>query len=97
VVSVLARSADVAGLSQLLASETGTLGIRQHSVSRWAAKRESLEVQVEGFGVRVKAGPHKLKAEHEDCVTAAAALGLPLATVARRAEDLAAERLRGLV
>ena len=51
--------------------------------------REVFEVEVRGFAVRVKAGPHRVKAEYEDCARAAAQLGLPITEVARLAEAAA--------
>ncbi|HMK97553.1 MAG TPA: nickel pincer cofactor biosynthesis protein LarC, partial [Acidimicrobiales bacterium] len=79
-----------AEIAEVMATETGSLGIRQHAVQRWAAPREVREVEVDGFTIRVKVGPHRAKAEYEDCAQAAGGLGLPLAEVARRAEQLAA-------
>jgi hypothetical protein len=73
----------------VLARETGTLGFRQHHVARWAMARQELEVEVGGHPVRVKVGPHRFKAEYDDCARAAARLGLPVAEVARHAEESA--------
>jgi uncharacterized protein (TIGR00299 family) protein len=89
VVSVLAEPGLAAKLASLLARETGTLGFREHHVSRSAFARQMLEVDVGGERVRVKAGPYNLKAEHDDCVRAAARLELPLNEVARLAEQAA--------
>jgi pyridinium-3,5-bisthiocarboxylic acid mononucleotide nickel chelatase len=69
--------------------ETGTLGYREHHVTRAALDREVVEVEVRGVSVRVKAGPHRVKAEYEDCARAATVLGLPIAEVARLAERAA--------
>jgi uncharacterized protein (DUF111 family) len=46
-------------------------------------------VEVRGFPIRVKVGPHRLKAEYEDCARAGARLGLALGEVARLAEEAA--------
>jgi uncharacterized protein (DUF111 family) len=51
-----------------------------------------VDVEVGGQGVRVKVGPYRLKAEHDDCARVAAQLGLPVSEVARQAEELAAGR-----
>jgi len=96
VVSFLAEPAQAARLAAVLTKETGTLGFREHHVSRSAVARAFLEVDVDGEPVRVKAGPYRLKAEYEDCSRAAAHLGLPVVEVAQRAE-LAAAPLRGPV
>ena len=93
IISVLAEPGTVARLATVLTQETGTLGFREHFVSRSALLRQSLEVEVSGERVRVKAGPYQLKAEHDDCVRAAAHLGLPLSEVARQAEQAARARL----
>lgn len=89
VVSVLAEPERLAALARILARETGTLGFRQHHVSRHALARDEVEVEVEGQVVRVKLGPHRSKAEYDDCVRAASQLGWPVGEVARRAEDAA--------
>jgi len=93
VVSVLAEPEKVPVLARALTRETGTLGFRQHTVARYALAREEVEVEVDGQVVHVKVGPHRLKAEHDDCVRAASQLGLPVGEVARHAEE-AARRLR---
>jgi uncharacterized protein (TIGR00299 family) protein len=93
VVSVLAEPEKVAGLARALTRETGTLGFRQHQVTRYALAREEIEVKVDGEAVHVKIGPHRFKAEYEDCARAAPRLGLPVGEVARMAEE-AARRLR---
>jgi len=90
VISVLAEPEDVPGLAALVLKETGALGLRQHAVSRWALPRGWVEVDLGGHRVRVKVGPHRAKAEHDDCARAALALGLPVREVARMAEELAA-------
>ncbi|HTV12243.1 MAG TPA: nickel pincer cofactor biosynthesis protein LarC [Acidimicrobiales bacterium] len=74
---------------RVISTETGSLGTRQSSVRRFAVPREETEVEIGGYAVRVKAGPHRLKAEFEDCAVVAAKLGLPVAEVARQAEQSA--------
>jgi uncharacterized protein (TIGR00299 family) protein len=95
IVGALAEPAAVAALAEILVAETGTLGTRQYLVQRWAVPRRMVEVEVSGVPVRVKAGPYRLKAEHDDCARAAAQLGLAVSEVARRAEKAAAERAPG--
>ena len=82
----------VGRLRQVLADETGTLGIRAQSWQRWPAERQFAEVEVGGYPVRVKRGPRRIKAEHDDAARVAALLRLPVREVARRAEE-AAHRL----
>jgi uncharacterized protein (TIGR00299 family) protein len=92
VVSVLGDPSAVGRLRQVLADETGTLGIRAQSWRRWPAERQFAEVEVSGYPVRVKRGPRRIKAEHDDAARVAALLRLPVREVARRAEE-AAHRL----
>ena len=92
VVSVLAEPTAVGTLRQVLADETGTLGIRAQSWQRWPSEREFAEVEVGGYSVRVKKGPRRIKAEHDDAARVARLLRLPVREVARRAEE-AAHRL----
>ncbi len=40
-------------------------------VARWPARREFAEVEVEGFPVRVKVSPRRIKAEHDDAARVA--------------------------
>jgi uncharacterized protein (TIGR00299 family) protein len=92
VVSVLCDPASVAALRQVLADETGTLGARASTYRRWPAAREFATVDVDGYPVKVKRGPRRIKAEHDDAARVARLVGLPVREVARRAED-AAHRL----
>ncbi|HWE53948.1 MAG TPA: nickel pincer cofactor biosynthesis protein LarC [Acidimicrobiales bacterium] len=89
VVSVLCDEARMGGLRQVLADETGTLGIRVSSWQRWPAPREFATVEVGGYPVKVKRGPRRIKAEHDDAARVAGRLGLPVREVARRAEEAA--------
>lgn len=89
VVSVLCDPAAVGRLRQVLADETGTLGIRAQSWQRWPDERQFAEVEVGGYPVRVKRGPRRIKAEHDDAVRVAELLHLPIREVARRAEEVA--------
>lgn len=90
VITVLADPALVPALAEQLAHQTGTLGLRSHNVARWALPRKVVTVDVEGLPVRVKVGPYRAKAEHDDCLAVAGRLGWSAAEVARRAEHLAA-------
>ena len=76
----------------ILAAETGTLGVRSQALHRWVSPRGIHEVLVDGHPVRVKRGPNRVKAEHDDVARVAHLIGLPLREVARRAEDEARRR-----
>ena len=71
VLSVLCDPVLVGDLRHRLAAETGTLGVRAHSVERWAAPRELVEVEVDGYRVRVKVSPGRVKVEHADAARVA--------------------------
>jgi len=84
VLHVLVRPQDTPALQQLVFAETGSLGIRRSTVSRTPLRRRSTTIDLDGVSIRVKHGPHGAKPEHEDLVTAAGVLGLPLRAVAGR-------------
>ena len=67
-------------------AETGTLGLRATAVERWPPHRDERLVDVGGQKVRVKVSGSRVKAEHDDAVAAAIALGIPLRDVLHRAE-----------
>jgi uncharacterized protein (DUF111 family) len=82
----------------LLLAETGTLGVRRQTASRWLATRGTVTVQVVGSDVRVKWGRWRdrlvsIAPEYEDAAAAAAAAGLPLKTVMQLATEAATPRL----
>ena len=68
---------------------TGTLGVREQVVDRHALPRRIITVMISGLEVRVKVGPHRAKAEFEDTIVAAAALGRLPADIAAEAERAA--------
>jgi uncharacterized protein (DUF111 family) len=70
--------------------------MRSYPVNRWALGRSVAQVEVDGHAVRVKVGPYRAKAEHDDCLAVAALLGLPVAEVARRAEQAATGTRAGM-
>ncbi|HET6874390.1 MAG TPA: nickel pincer cofactor biosynthesis protein LarC [Acidimicrobiales bacterium] len=92
VLSVLCDPATAGALRQVIADETGTLGTRAATWQRWPATREFASVDVGGYPVRVKRGPRRIKAEHDDAARVARLVGLPIREVARQAEE-AAHRL----
>ncbi len=84
--SVLCRPGLADELRALIATGTGTLGMRQRTLDKWELDRSTGEVNVEGHVIRIKVGPHGAKAEYDDAVAAATALGRPLRDVTRDAE-----------
>jgi uncharacterized protein (TIGR00299 family) protein len=85
-VSALADPALAAQVAQVLAAETGTLGVRGRTIERWPSTRGFGEVTVDGVPVRVKVSPGRVKVEHDDAVRAARRLGRPLREVVTAAE-----------
>ncbi|HEX2040718.1 MAG TPA: nickel pincer cofactor biosynthesis protein LarC [Acidimicrobiales bacterium] len=86
VVHALCDVALVEQVARALTRETGSLGVRGHVLERWPSSRRTDEVDVEGFPVRVKVSPGRVKAEHDDAARVARRTGLPLREVAFRAE-----------
>lgn len=89
VISALVDPAIAGAVRSVLVSETGSLGVRRSDLLRYVAPRTTDEVEVDGQIIRVKRSPGRIKAEHDDAARAAAALGLPVREVARRAEEQA--------
>ncbi|CAG6395912.1 nickel pincer cofactor biosynthesis protein LarC [Streptomyces cocklensis] len=82
-------------VQELMSAETGTLGIRRSDISRSVLPRHTEVVDVRGAAVRVKHGPYRVKAEHDDVAAAAARLGLSLREVAELAAAAAAREEDG--
>jgi len=78
VVTALCRPEAAGPVQARLLHETGSLGARQHQVRREALPRQETEVTVQGYGIRVKLGPHRAKPEHDDVAAAARATGMAL-------------------
>ena len=95
VVTVLCADADADALTSLLLAETGSLGARRHAVARTVLSRQVGEVFVGGQRIRIKAGPYRAKAEHDDVAAAARALDRPLRDVAVEAETIWRSRPAG--
>lgn len=92
-VCVLASPHRVATLRAVVASETGSLGLRTTAVTKFVAPRRTETVTVRGTAVRVKVGPHGAKPEHDDLVALSVRDGVPIRTLA--AEAVAEWRARG--
>jgi uncharacterized protein (TIGR00299 family) protein len=86
VLSTLAHLPDAPRLRDLIAHETGTLGVRVTTVDRWPFARQPDEVEVEGLPVRIKRTARRVKVEYEDAARVARHTGLPLREVVSRAE-----------
>jgi uncharacterized protein (TIGR00299 family) protein len=86
IVSALCDPVAARSLGDLLARETGSLGVRGHTFERWTAARHLDEVEVEGRRVRIKVTGRRAKAEADDAARVAAQTGIPLREVLARAE-----------
>lgn len=95
--TALADEGDVAALAETLVREAGTLGVRWHRVAKHPLARRWLDVDVEGWPVRVKIGEIAreavvVAAEHDDVAAVAERLGRPLREI--DADAVAAARRR---
>ena len=86
-VHVLVDPVEAARMADVLARETGTLGVRGSMMQRWPSRRELDEVTVEGDTVRVKVSPNRVKVEHDDAARVARRTGIPLREVVSLAEE----------
>jgi uncharacterized protein (TIGR00299 family) protein len=85
VLSVLTHLPDAPRLRDLVAHETGTLGVRVTVVDRWPFARQHDEVEVEGLPVRIKRTALRVKVEYAAAARVARRTGLPLGEVVSRA------------
>lgn len=92
VVALLCGLPDTARLRDLLARETGTLGVRVTGVDRWPFARQLEMVHIEGRPIRVKRAARRVKVEYDDAARVARETGLPLREVLSRAEAEAGSR-----
>jgi hypothetical protein len=90
-VSVLADVAHVAQLREILATETGTFGVRATRLERWPVARAFDEVETDGGWVRVKRSGTRVKAEFDDAARVARATGRPVREVIAAVEAAARE------
>jgi uncharacterized protein (TIGR00299 family) protein len=93
-VSALADTALSAQVAEVLAMETGSLGVRGATIERWPSARQTDTVDVAGFPVRVKVSPGRVKVEHDDAARVAGRVGLPLREVISLAEEAGRRSLR---
>ena len=87
VVSTLCDPSRVGEVAAVLTAETGSLGVRGHTLERWPAARSMDEVEVGGERIGMKVTSGRAKVEHDDAARAARRLGLPLREVVSRAEE----------
>ncbi|MEJ5255630.1 MAG: nickel pincer cofactor biosynthesis protein LarC [Acidimicrobiales bacterium] len=86
-VSALADPALAEQVAQVLARETGSLGVRGQTIERWPLARVESRVDVDGYPVRVKVGAGRVKVEHDDAVRVARRTGRSLREVTSIAEE----------
>jgi uncharacterized protein (TIGR00299 family) protein len=86
ILSALVQVPDAPRLRDVIAHETGTLGVRVSVVDRWPFARQTDEVEVEGLPVRIKRTARRVKVEYDDAARVARRTGLPLREVVSRAE-----------
>jgi uncharacterized protein (TIGR00299 family) protein len=86
-VSALVDPALAAQVAGVLTGETGSLGVRGHTMQRWPQARAGGAVAVAGTPVRVKVSAGRVKVEHDDAARVARSTGLPLREVVSRAEE----------
>jgi uncharacterized protein (TIGR00299 family) protein len=84
-VRVLCAPALEAAVIELIASETGTLGLRSLPVIKHVLPRRTAFVDLHGHRIAIKVGPHGAKPEHADVVAAARSTGRPARIVAAEA------------
>lgn len=90
---VLCSPALEPAVAELIARETGTLGLRSIAVAKQELPRTAASVTVDGQAVAIKVGPHGAKPEHDDVVRVARASGRSARSVA--ADALATWRSGG--
>ena len=97
-VTVIARPADAARLTDVLMLHTGTLGVRRTYTWRQTAPRRLATVETSLGTVRVKVQGEgdawRVRPENNDVVAIARATGLPLDRVSRILTDEAEAALR---
>jgi uncharacterized protein (DUF111 family) len=95
-VSALTDPSLVDQVARVLTDETGSFGVRGTRLERWPAARTTEVVELDGMPVRIKVGPGRAKAEHDDAARIARRTGAPLREVAARAETVWRGRLEAV-
>jgi hypothetical protein len=93
-VAALADPSVASQVAAVLTAETGSLGVRGSTMERWPSARSIDTVEVEGYPVRVKVSPGRIKVEHDDAARVARRAGLPLRDVLALAEAAGRAGLR---
>jgi hypothetical protein len=91
-VSALCDPALADQVVKVLMAETGTLGVRGQTLTRWLARRHIEEVEVDGYPVRIKVSPGRVKAEYDDVARVAQRVGKPIREITWQAEGAARRR-----
>ncbi len=86
---VLCAPEAAASMRDIIARETGTLGIRGTALQRFTSARRIVTVEVLGHAIDVKCNDHRVKAEFDHAARAARETGLPIREVMRLAEEAA--------
>jgi uncharacterized protein (TIGR00299 family) protein len=73
--SVLCKPELAPQIVEFITSETGTLGFRQWDLTKCELPRTLHTINLHGYPVRIKVGPHGAKPEYEDLVAASQGLG----------------------
>ena len=75
----------VGHLSEIVFTETATLGLRTSPVTKHVQDRHVVQVMVRGHLIDIKVGPHGAKPEHDQLVAAAEIEGVPVRLLATEA------------
>lgn len=84
---VLTSQALAGMFRSLIHRQTGTLGIREYSVTKHVLPRESIDVTLRAQVISMKIGPHGAKPEHDDLVRLSDTTGVPIRILAQEARD----------
>jgi pyridinium-3,5-bisthiocarboxylic acid mononucleotide nickel chelatase len=100
VLTVLAPPEREGAVREVIVAETSTIGLRSTPVGKWMLTREWITVEVEGHPIRVKVAGESgtirnAAPEYRDCAEVARSTGLPLKRIFQRAQQAAADSLKG--
>lgn len=93
-VSALADVSLARRVGEVLTTESGSLGVRGSTLTRWPTPRSLNEVTVAGMVVHVKVADGRLKVEHDDAAKVSKASGIPLREVVSQAEEAWRQRVQ---
>jgi uncharacterized protein (DUF111 family) len=97
--SVLAEPTNRNAIAEIIFTETTTIGLRSHQVTRLKLARETKEVQTQWGKVRVKlsgpkGAPTTITPEYEDCRVIASTHAIPLRAVIDEARAAARAQIK---